>query len=1169
MINKLSSHTIGTAGLLCLFLCLWTGSSLPAKGAPSTQPSGISLSIKEKPLKDVLGQIETVSGYIFLYNDNSIDMDRKVSIDIKNASIETVLRHILDKKTGFEISNRQIVLHSIKEEKTAPVVKVQPAGKSVSGTVRDIEGNPLAGVFVIEKGTTNSTMTDPQGAWFLDMKDSGNLLQFSYLGFKTSETAVSNRSRIDVTMREDAKWLDEVVVIGYGTQTKASVTGALSTIDTEELLKTPVASITNVLAGSVPGVTTVQSSGQPGSDAATVYIRGVGSLNSNYAAPLVLVDGVEREFSQIDPKEIENFSILKDAASTAVFGVRGANGVILITTRRGQEGKPSISVSSTNGLQQPITFVSQVGSYEYARFWNLKQQNDGVTDRSQYFSREAIEAYRTGSDPIMYPNVNWKDEMFNKVFLQSKNNINISGGGKNVRYFVSLGYLYQNGILKQTEYLDYNNNYRYDRYNYRANVDFDLTKSTTLKIGIGGYVGKSREPLTISTLGNEWVYATTWVVPMCSPGIIDGKRTLIPRGFIPSTIETHRDGYSTFFGYGYDDTFNTTLNCNAELVQRLDFLTEGLSVSIKGAYDNRFAMTKRHNTITSTAWKPEYQFAYYKSYLEDRTKPQTDPDYDKTIVYVPASTDAPDYGQDRPMSYSERNYGRDRNWYIEAKINWSRAFGSGGDHKVSAMFLYNQSRDYYPAVNGSSLSYQYIPRSYIGYVGRATYGYKNKYLVDVNIGYNGSENFAPGKTRYGVFPSASAGWVISEEGFMRRQNVISYLKLRASWGRVGNDMSNSRFMYMPSVWTQNGSYSFGVNNPNSMEAYGEGTLGNPGVTWETADKQNYGLDANFFNDRLSLNFDWFMEHRTGILLSPNSTPGIIAASLPALNIGEVDNHGYELALGWKDTIQKDFNYYLDANVSFARNKIIYMDEVMSEFEYQWQTGGSTGRYTGLYEFERLYQYSDFTTGPDGELILNPDLPQPYTSVAPGDAMYADLNHDGVVDSDDTKVTGYSTRPEYVFGLNAGFSWKGLSFSMQWTGATNVNKMMEIEYRIPYTNAGGRGLLKYFYDDCWTTENQNGTLPRAAEKSEVWNSAPSTLWLRDASYLRLKQLSLGYTFSNNRHLRSVGIKSLNIAFTGYNLLTFTPLDFIDPESLTTNEGSYPLVKVYSLGLNITF
>ena len=1120
--------------------------------------NSITLHVQDKPLGEVLEQIEDGYGYRFVFRNDAVDLKRKVTVSLTNVSINTVLDRILGPDADYSVRNRQVVIWQKSGTKTEESPSPEKsAGNLVGGQVRDSYGNPIVGAFILEKGTRNGVSTDLDGNWSMKVTSADAVLLFSCLGFREVEFPASSGNIRNVTMEDDMLKLDDVVVIGYGTQTKATITGSLAVVDTKELIKPPVSSITNVLAGSVPGVATVQTTGQPGEDAADIYIRGVGSLSSSASKPLVLVDGVERDFSQIDPNEIENFSILKDAASTAVFGVRGANGVILITTKRGQEGRPSISVSTNTGLQQPSTMVSQVGSYEYARYWNMKMQNDGETDARKYFTDYALEAYRTGSDPLFYPNMNWKKEVFNDVFVQTKNNINISGGGKNARYFVSMGYLYQNGVLKQVESIPYNNNYNYNRYNYRANLDFSLSPSTTMKFNIGGYVGKQQAPLSVKTDGSEWNAVTIWTVPLVSPGLIDGKRTLVPTESVPTGIELNRDGYFTFFGYGYEQYYNTTLNIDVEINQRLDFITDGLSLTLKGAYDNSFNTHKKRHS-----WLNEYNRIYYASFYDDPSKPMTDPDYDKTIVLVPES-------KDDVLRYEEEN-GRDRNWYIEGKLNWDRSFGPKGQHKVSAMFLYNQSRDYYPRYStGETSTYQYIPHSYVGFVGRATYNYKGKYLADFSIGYNGSENFAPGKTRYGAFPSGSLGWVISEEPFMETQNFISYLKLRASLGKVGNDLGSTRFMYMPTVWVSNGGYSFGETNPNMAEAYGEGVAGNDGVTWETAVKQNYGIDAEFLRSRLSLNLDLFFEHRSGILLKPNNTPSIISMTLPSLNIGEVNNHGYEVSLGWRDKIKGGFEYFATANVSFARNKIIYMDEIESEFPWQNQTGGSVGRYTGLYKFVRLYQYSDFTEGPDGSLILNPELPQPSSQVYPGDAMYEDISGDGIVNGDDKIVTGYSTIPEYVFGLNAGFNFKGFNFSMQWTGATNVNKLMDLEYRIPYTNAGGRGLLEYFYEDGWTVENQDGTLPRAAETSEVWNSEPSTLWLRDASYLRLKTVTFGYTFPGKGWLKAVGVKSLNISFSGYNLLTFTGLDFIDPESLTDRNGAYPLVKIYSLGLNLTF
>lgn len=589
---------------------------------------------------------------------------------------------------------------------------------------------------------------------------------------------------------------------------------------------------------------------------------------------------------------------------------------------------------------------------------------------------------------------------------------------------------------------------------------------------------------------------------------------------------------------------------DVDITQKLDIITPGLSISLKGAYDNKFTLAK-----TRTGGAIEYQTVYYKSYFDTNgSMAQTDPDYDKTHIYVPT-------GSDTPLTYSE-SQGRAQNWYIEGRLNYERTFD---DHRVSGLVLYNQSRNYYPS------TYTYIPRSYLGIVGRATYAYRSRYLLDANIGYNGSENFAPGSTRFGVFPSFSGGWIASEEKFMQNQDIISYLKLRASWGRVGNDQGiSTRFMYMPAVWSNSGNYSFGVNNSVTQQGAAMSTPGNSEVTWETAEKQNYGFDIKLFQNRLTASFDYFIEHRTGILITPNSTPSIIATSLPNLNLGKVNNKGYEISVGWSDRIGNDFDYFVNANLSFARNKIIFMDEVPNLYSYMNETGGSTGRQTGVYQYERLYQYSDFIIEADGSLTLNPALPQPYQKVYPGDAKYADLNDDMIVDGNDKCVAGYSTNPEYTFGFNAGFNWKGFNFSMNWVGATNVSRMYDIEYRIPFTNAGKRGLLTYFYNECWTPENQLGAkYPRPSEESESWNSEDSTLWLVDASYLRLKSLNLGYTITKGKLLDKLGISSLGLTFSGYNLLTFSPLKYLDPESNPDRMGDYPLVKLYSLGLKLNF
>ena len=1026
-------------------------------------------------------------------------------------------------------------------------------GITITGTVVDADGLPVIGAGVTLKGTTTGVAADADGNFTLVVPGETAVLEVSALGYVTEEVKVGKQQHFTIVLRDDTQSIEATVVVAYGTQTKATVTGALATIDNKALVKAPVADVTNVLAGQMPGVATVQESGQPGEDYAKIYIRGASSLSDSNSTPLILVDGVERPLNTVDPNEIESLSILKDAASTAVFGVRGANGVIIVTTKRGDAGKPKITVSSITGIQVPMSYIRQASSYDFARYYNVYQWNDGREDANLYFKPEAIEAYRTGSDPIMFPNTQWTELMFRKAFMQTKNNVNISGGSDKVRYFVSMGYMYQNGLLKQMPGLPYNNNFSYNRYNYRANLDFKLTETTDMKFNISGVIGDTREP--ISDADNIWMRSMLWSHPTGSPGAVnDIPKTTVSTNALPSGL-TKWNGWEYYYWRGYQNKYKTTLGMDMTITQRLDFITQGLSVAIKGSYDTSMSLTK----------KREGNNGGYSQRIEYKTWAETggnmsDPDFDKTYVYD-VTYSAP------TLSYSEST-SDDKSWYLEGRIDYSRKFA--GKHAVSALLLYNQSRDYYPS------KYAWLPYGYVGWVARATYGYADKYLVDFSAGYNGSENFAPGKTRYGLFPSGSLGWVISEEKFMKKAKWVDFLKLRASIGLVGNDQGNSvRFMYMDGVWNDAGAYYFGTGKSDGVPRYELGTPGNKGVTWETALKANVGLDFDLFNYRLHFSGDIFKEHRTGILIAPRSLPAIIATSLPNMNLGEVDNRGYEIELGWKDNIGQ-FTYDLNANVTFARNKIIFEDEVEPEFEYQRETGGSTGRYM-LYQFERLYQKSDFYTDANGVQRLNPDLPQPSNTVYPGDCMYKDLSGDGVIDGRDRMYDGYPNRPEYVFGSNWKFGWKGFNLNLNWVAATNVSRVWNDDYRIPFTNSGHRGLLKIFAENSWIDNDnpwapgrEDGTLPRFTKTNYPWNSMDSTLWTVDASYLRLKSASFGYTFSRNKFFDKLGISSVGLMFTGYNLWTLSKMTLQDPEAKSSSSnGQYPLVKTYNLSLNVTF
>ena len=1027
------------------------------------------------------------------------------------------------------------------------------SGIAVKGKVIDSDGLPVIGAGVTIKGTTTGTAADFDGNFSVNVPSETAVLEVSALGFQTEEVTVGKQRNFTVVLREDTQSIEATVVVAYTTQTKATLTGAVTAIDNKALVKAPVADVTNVLAGQMPGVSTVQETGQPGEDNAKIYIRGVGSLSESASTPLILVDGVERPMNTVDPNEIESLSILKDAASTAVFGVRGANGVIIITTKRGDVGKPKITASSITGVQVPMAYITQCDSYDYARYYNVYKQNDGITDYKQYFTREAIEAYRTGSDPLMFPNTHWNEEMFRKAFLQTKNNINISGGSDKVRYFVSMGFLFQDGLLKQIPGVTYNNNFSYNRYNYRANLDFKLTETTDMKFNISGMIGNTQEP--IAGADNIWMRSMLWSHPTASPGTVNGLPvTVVSTQALPDAL-TKWNGWEYYYWTGYQNKYKTTLGMDMTITQRLDFITEGLRFKVKGSYDTTMSITKKHSGSGGY-----HQTIEYASWANDSGLSLADPAFDRTYIMVLS-------GSEPTLSYSEST-SDDKSWYLEASLDYSRKFN--GKHAVSGLLLYNQSRDYYPS------KYAWLPRGYVGWVGRATYAYADKYLVDVSAGYNGSENFAPGKTRYGLFPSISLGWVISEEKFMKAVPAIDFLKLRGSIGKVGSDLGTSaRFMYMEGVWTDAGVYYFGTGKSDGVPRYEMGTPGNEGVTWETAVKSNIGIDLDMFNYKLHFSGDIFREHRTGILISPKSLPAIIAYTPSNMNLGIVDNQGYEMELGYKDHLGA-FTYDISANVTFARNTIKYMDEVEPEYPYQAETGGPTNRHK-LYQFERLYQKSDFYIDENGVQRLNSNLPQPNTTVYPGDCMYKDLNDDNIIDGNDMMIDGYPDRPEYVFGSNWKFGYKGFNLNLNWVAATNVNREWNMDYRIPFTNSGHRGLLTYFAENSWIPNDndwapgrEDGTLPRFTKTNYPWNSMDSTLWTVDASYIRLKSASFGYTFSKNRFFESIGVSSIGLMFTGYNLLTFSKMKLQDPEARSDDsDGQYPLVKTYNLALNITF
>lgn len=998
----------------------------------------------------------------------------------------------------------------------------------VTGTVKDTNGEPIIGANVMVVGSATGVITDIDGNFTLNVPV-GSKLQFSFIGYKEQVVPVKKGISLNIVLEEDAQMLGEVEVVAYGVQKKVSVTGAISSMRGDDLLKTPAGSISNILSGQVTGISSVQYSGEPGADAADIYVRGIATTNN--ATPLIQVDGVERDFSQIDPNEIESVTILKDASATAVFGVRGANGVILITTKRGAEGKAKISFTTSAGVNVRTKELEFANSYQYASYVNMMRTNDG---NEPLYSDEQLAAFRDHTNPLLYPDINWIDYCMNKAAFQSQHNVSISGGTNNMRYFVSAGLFTQDGMFKQFNLTD-DFNFDYKRYNYRANLDFDISKTTLLSVNIGGRVESKRTPESGEDQ-NQLFRKLYWAVPFASAGIVDGKYIKTNADYV---TKPGADGLESYYGKGFRNQTTNVLNLDLVLDQKLDFITKELSIKLKGSYNSSYSTTKIASSSVAT----------YTPVVDDKG----------AITYKKS-------GSDSQTSYREGDYGKGRDWYMELALNYNRKFGN---HSVTGLFLYNQSKRYYPGG-----TYDYIPTGYVGLVGRVTYDWKTRYLAEFNVGYNGSENFNP-ENRYGFFPAGSIGWIVSEEPFFAPiKKVVNYFKVRATLGMVGNDnYAGQRFLYLP------GSYGYGQNNDhngpggffgqnigNAKPGAWEATQSNPYAKWETAVKQNYGLDFNILNDHLSVSADYFIEKRRDILRTPDYLPGILGMTLPAINVNKVENKGFEIQAKWNDRIGTDFRYWANFNISFARNKIVFMNEVEQNEPWMYQTGRRINS-RSMYKFWGFYDET-------ADLRYQEEFGIPISdhgiTLQPGDAVYVDLNKDGKLDGNDaTRDIGFTDLPEYTAGLNLGFSWKNFDFSMQWTGAWNVDRMLS-EFRQPLGDTQNKGLL-YQYENTWRSSEDSYTakFPRITATNRKNNfEKGSDLYLINASYLRLKNIEIGYNF-DFPFMRKLKLNSCRMYVNGYNLLTFTAFDWGDPESRQSDRPNYPLTRVFNIGLKLGF
>lgn len=1007
------------------------------------------------------------------------------------------------------------------------------AQKEVKGVVKDPTGETVIGASILEKGTTNGTITDFDGNFVLTVSDNA-VLQISYIGFQTQEINVKGKTSFVVTLKEDSEVLDEVVVVGYGAQKKESVVGAISQVSSKELLKSPAGNVSQALAGKIAGVVTSQTSGAPGADDAQIYIRGRATFAGD-AQPLILVDGVERQFSQIAPDDIESISVLKDASATAVYGVRGANGVMLITTKRGKEQKPVVSITANWQIQSPTRNSKYLNSYESVKLLEEAYRNDGMP--SQYSAAD-IEMYRrsvagelSGVEAMLYPNVDWYDEVLRSSAPAQRYNISIQGGTKRMRYYAS-GELYdQQGLYKNLSNDPYGNssNIGYRRYAFRANMDFFLVKNLTFSINFGTRFEERRGPNTNESGNYSEVYyelnhTPGWLFPV-SYTVDDGGVEKILYG---GTSQYQNNIVARLTEGGFYRASNTINETNFIANYDLGWLTEGLSVKgmLSFDYDSYYKRMFQAN------------FATYE--LTDRNNYQSLLGYNK-------------FNRDTELAYSGYSNTTTYKLYMEAQVNYARKFGK---HDVTAMLLYNQNDYRFQAE---------LAKRYQGLVGRVTYGYDDRYLAEFNAGYNGSENFMKGK-RFGFFPSFSLGWRINNEAFMEgTRNWLDNLKIRASYGQVGNDIykvngAEQRFLF-EQKWEQiSNDYTFGTTGQTGIW---EARYPNYGVTWERAHKYNAGLEFSFKNGLLSGNIDYFYEKRNDILTEYLTRPQWVGVAIAAGNLGKTKNQGMELELKHAYHIGNDFSYSLGFTFSHARNEILDMDEPDLKTDYRKREGHPINQYFGLI-------CDGFVTQAD---LDNPDFPKStYTeNVQVGDLKYRDMNKDGFIDDRDETFVGYSDIPENIYALNLGLNYKGWGFSIMFQGVNHVSRYYDAEAMYAFVNGGK---VKEHHLQRWNPElseaenlaNAKYPLLHYAGNGDH-NQRSNSFFLKDGSFLRLKNIELSYNLPV-KWIKHVGMTDCRLFMNANNLVTWDKLDgLVDPESNGSNR--YPIMKSVNFGVNIKF
>lgn len=1143
MKNAIRERKSKVLGLFLCFLLLGIDYSFASYNNYS-QFKTLSVSVNNSTLREVLKTIEKSSQFVFFYLDDAVNLERKVSIDSKNKKIEEILSELFEGTScTYRISDRQIFISG----KASAPNEQQQNKRKITGRVTDVKGEPLIGVNVTVDGDANGSITNMDGLYEIFVTKKSVVLKFTYIGFKTSEIRTNASTNIyDVALEEQVNELEETVIVGYGTQRKISNIGAQSSMKMEDI-KTSSASLTTTLAGRLAGVVAVQRTGEPGKDAADIWIRGISTPNTS--SPLVLVDGVERSFNDIDPEDIESLTTLKDASATAVYGVRGANGVILIKTKPGKVGKPTVSADYYESFTRFTKMVDLADGITYMNAANEAMRNDGIATK---YTEDQIRNTIAGKDSYLYPNVDWLKEIFNDWGHNRRVNVNVRGGSEKVAYYASVSYFNETGMTVTDKNINtYDSKMKYSRYNFTTNLNIDVTPTTKVEIGAQGYLGEGNYPAISSA---DLYNAAMSISPVEYPKMffVNGQ------AYVPgtSTNNNFNNPYSQATRRGYDNLTKNQIYSNLRITQDLDMLTKGLKLTAMYAFDVYNEIHVHQDRAEST-----YNFL-------DTSVPY-DMDGQPILQRI--------YEGSNVLSYKQETSGNKKT-YLEASLNYDRTFND--DHRVSALFLFNQqSKLLYPKGTLEDA----IPYRMMGIAGRATYSWKDRYFAEFNIGYNGAENFSP-KHRFGTFPAFGVGWVISNEKFWQPlSKTVSFLKIRYTDGKVGNsEVSDRRFMYLDQM-KENGDYGYKFG-PNGTKWSGYETVNMAvDLIWEESRKQDLGIDIKLFNDDLSIVFDLFKERRENILLKrEHSIPSFLGynTSAPYGNIGIIENKGFDGTIEYNKRINKDWVLALRGNITFNKDKWIQGELPEQKYEWMNQYGRNINGVKG-YVAEGLFTQAEIDDMARWESLSDANkaiTPKPFASqfgtVKAGDIKYKDLNNDGQIDAYDQTYISRGDVPTTVYGFGFTVGWKDLSVGMMFQGVAGAERVLNGSSINPFNGGGGSGNLYSNIGDRWTEENpdQNAFYPRLSYGSEttsnINNFQKSTWWVRNMNFLRLKTLQVSYNLPKP-WVNKVHLKNAAVYVMGTNLFTLSRFKLWDPELNTDNGASYPNTTSYSVGINFTF